>query len=636
MSSTALAKNRKTPGVYVTEFPAFPPSIVGVATAVPIFIGYTASAADPSSGKQMYMQAVPLSSMADYLSYFGGPFDAQGAVYPGVAATAAVAATPAVAADGDKPAVPAVAAAPAKPAIYDFQALSTSSADAKTLTSVTNNYLVSTSANSSTDNGVLPLFNLYAAMELFFSNGGGNCFVISVGNYWGDPTLTANSGAPATPIKVADLIDGLDVANNTRGATMLVVPEACMLAPVPATASTSASYSDYGNVVKTMLQQAATLQDRVAIIDLPGALDPAFWSPDGMTAQANYFFAAIAPAAAYFSYGAAYGPALESSLLSVSDVDYTNLAGTTASQTLINNLLTSQALQQYPVGSDGSYAPSFVAIAARIAAAFPAAGTLTAFGAPAGVTSTVPSADKTPVNLLVSMPAAAYTLPANPDAATRQALDQYLLNATPLLGNIQQILANQLNVVPPSGVLAGVWAQNDANRGVWNAPANISLNQIVAPKVQLSDAQQGDFNVPLNGNAIDILRAVVNRGTVVWGARTLDGNSLDYRYIQVRRTLNYIEQSIKTALQQFVFAANDGGTWATVTAAISNFLTQFWQAGGLMGDKASDAFTVACGVPTTMSGLDVLNGYMIVNVTVQLIHPAEFIELTFSQTMQGA
>jgi phage tail sheath protein FI len=60
-----------------------------------------------------------------------------------------------------------------------------------------------------------------------------------------------------------------------------------------------------------------------------------------------------------------------------------------------------------------------------------------------------------------------------------------------------------------------------------------------------------------------------------------------------------------------------------------------WQAGGLMGDKASDAFTVKCGVPTTMSGLDVLNGYMIVNVTVQMIHPAEFIELTFTQTMQG-
>lgn len=626
MSSTALAKNRKTPGVYITEFPAFPPSIVGVATAVPIFIGYTATAADPSSGKQMYMQAVPLSSMADYVTYFGGPFDAQGAVTAGIAAVAAKAEVPA-GADGTGGS-PAVAATPA---IYDFQAQS-STVDGKTLSSATNNYLVGTSYNSTTGADVLPLFNLYAAMQLFFANGGGNCFVISVANYWGSTSITAPAGATVATISSDTLVAGLAVANTTSGGTMLVVPDACMLAP--ATVGTTVSYSSYGAVVVAMMQQAATLQDRVAIIDLPGALDPAFWSPAGMTTQAGYFFDAIAPAAANFSYGAAYGPALESSLLAVSDIDYGNLAGTPASQTLMNNLLTSQALSQYPVNSDGTYAASFTAIAARIAAAFPAAGTVAPFGTTTGVTGTVASTGTPAVNLLVSVAATGIYAPPTDDAG-RQALDQYLLNATPLLGQIQQILANQLNVVPPSGVLAGVWAQNDANRGVWNAPANISLNQIISPKVQLTDAQQGDFNVPLNGNAIDILRAVVNRGTVVWGARTLDGNSLDYRYIQVRRTLNYIEQSIKTALQQFVFAANDGGTWATVTAAISNFLTQFWQAGGLMGDKASDAFTVACGVPTTMSGLDVLNGYMIVNVTVQLIHPAEFIELTFSQTMQG-
>lgn len=620
MSSTALAKNRKTPGVYVTEFPAFPPSIVGVETAVPIFIGYTATAADPSSGKQMYLQAVALSSMADYSTYFGAGFDAKGVVQPGI---------PSVAATDDLPATPA---------IYDFQASSATVPDAtKDPVPATNNYLVGTSYNSAVTTGVnaLPLFNLYSAMELFFANGGGNCFVISVANYWGNTSITATAGSTPAKISVKDLMAGLDVANVTRGGTMLVVPDACMLPSVTVDGVTS--YADYSTVACEMLRQSSVLQDRVAILDLPGALDPAFWSPAGMVSQANYFYPAISAAAPYYSYGVAYGPALASSLLSLSDVNYSNLSGSTDSLTLVNNLLTSQALSLYPsvkVNGVSTYSSSFIAIAARIAAAFPAAGTPTAYGAPASVTGTVPlPATDTANPLLVSLPDNSVPPPA--DDAGKQALDQYLINAVPLLGQIQQILANQLNVVPPSGVLAGVWTQNDANRGVWNAPANITLNEVITPKVSLTDDQQGDFNVPLNGNAIDILRAIVNRGTVVWGARTLDGNSLDYRYIQVRRTLIYIEQSIKTALQQFVFAANDGGTWATVTATISNFLTQFWQAGGLMGDKASDAFTVTCGVPTTMSGLDVLNGYMIVNVTVQLIHPAEFIELTFSQTMQG-
>ena len=115
---------------------------------------------------------------------------------------------------------------------------------------------------------------------------------------------------------------------------------------------------------------------------------------------------------------------------------------------------------------------------------------------------------------------------------------------------------------------------------------------------------------------------------------TVRRNSLDDRYIQVRRTLIYIEQSIKVALEQFTFAPNDANTWATVSAMISSFLTQLWQAGGLMGAKASEAFTVQCGVPTTMSSEDVPNGWMTVTISVQLIHPAEFIELTFSQAMQ--
>jgi phage tail sheath protein FI len=158
---------------------------------------------------------------------------------------------------------------------------------------------------------------------------------------------------------------------------------------------------------------------------------------------------------------------------------------------------------------------------------------------------------------------------------------------------------------------------------------------VISCTVSLTDKQQGPLNVPLNGKSIDGIRDFVGRGPVVWGARTLDGNSADWRYIQIRRTIVYIEQSIKQALNPFVFAANDAQTWTVVTAMISNFLTGLWSQGALLGDKASDAFTVNCGLGSTMTAQDILNGYMIVGVTLQMVHPGEFIELTFQQKMQG-
>lgn len=590
-TSTTLAKNRKTPGVYITEFPSFPPSITGVATAVPIFIGYTETAADPATGKQLFNQAIAISSMVDYISYFGYGYSTVSDV------------------------------APAAGEDYDFQAPGLQVIDDK-LVAVSKKYQV-----GQTDNGSVPKFNLYAAMQLFFSNGGGNCHVISVGNYVGQPGGLQLENAAAVAVKAKALRDGIDIAEAVKGGTMLVMPDACLL---PA--------EEHLPLAVAMLKQAKKLQDRVAILDLPGALEASNWTAEKMRETTDDFCVGINSAEEAFSYGAAYGPALESSLLTIDDVDYTNLLGNAPqSQVLMNNLLTTQALASYPVDGNGEYTKKFKDIAARIAAAFPIDGATGKFGHPEGITGTVAGYPATPAStILVSLNQTGVLSPPKDDHPAVASLDQYLTNAVPLIGQIEQILASQLNVVPPSGVMAGVWSQNDANRGVWNAPANVSLNQIIAPKVLLNDEQQGDFNVPLNGNSVCILRSSTSRGTVVWGARTLDGNSLDYRYIQVRRTLNYLEQSIKAALQQFVFAPNDGGTWATVTAAISSFLTQVWQAGGLMGDKASDAFTVNCGTPTTMSALDVLNGYMIVSVTVQLIHPAEFIELTFKQTMQGA
>ncbi len=197
-------------------------------------------------------------------------------------------------------------------------------------------------------------------------------------------------------------------------------------------------------------------------------------------------------------------------------------------------------------------------------------------------------------------------------------------------------VAGQYRLLPPSGAMAGIYSTNDANIGVWNAPANVIVQGIAGLSLPLNSAQQGPLNTPLDGKAVNAIRDFVGRGPVVWGARTLDGNSNDWRYIQVRRTIIYIEQSIKTALQPFVFAANDGQTWATATAMISNFLQQLWSQGGLMGATASEAFTVQCGLGSTMTEQDILNGYMIVQVTLQVVRPAEFIALTFQQQMQSA
>ncbi len=192
-----------------------------------------------------------------------------------------------------------------------------------------------------------------------------------------------------------------------------------------------------------------------------------------------------------------------------------------------------------------------------------------------------------------------------------------------------------LAVLPPSGAMAGVYAQADATVGVWNAPANVALADVAGTTYPLTNEQQDDLSLPIDGKAVNALREFTGRGTVVRGARTLDGNSDDYRYIQVHRTLIYIEQSIKNALNLFVFAANDGTTWATVTGMITTFLTGLWLQGGLLGSTAAEAFAVECGLGTTMTSQDVLDGYMRVQVTLQMVRPAEFIELTVAQKMLG-
>lgn len=586
VTSTSSYLNRKTPGVYITEIEAFGSSIVGVDTAVPVFVGYTEFAGDPSTGKPLYMVPTSISSMMDFTQYFGGPAPA------GYSVTDLSTAT-----DDDADATTSQTAP-----VPSFYADYTTS---ETTPSASTPFLLSPAITA----GTPTQFNLYWSMMGFFANGGTACYIVSVGSYWTGQSPTAMPDAAVSATWQLQAIDGTTLTNGvlaagyTVGPTMTVVPEACQLASY---SDPTWTYNGYDTVVQTMLSQASVLQDRVAILDLPACQTANTYSTlvNCQTGLAD----AIAPAIAAASYGACYAPAVVASVVTSGNILYTNLQSTSE---IVNDILTTQAVQLY---SDTSLA----SVQSAIAAAFPLTTGPT--------TNTVQYSNDS--SAYPSQAATQQTL-----AQWQLGLDNLLLASLPIFKQMETLVAGEMNVLPPSGFLAGVWAASDSQRGVWNAPANIALASTLEPLYKMSDAEQGGFNVPTNGEAIDIIRAQPSRGNVVWGARTLDGNSNDYRYIQVRRTLIYVEQSIKQALAPYVFAPNDSLTWGTVTAAIASFLTGLWQSGGLMGAKPSEAFTVSCGLGSTMTSQDILDGYMIVAVTLQMIHPAEFIELTFTQTM---
>ncbi|MFD2934924.1 phage tail sheath family protein [Spirosoma flavum] len=200
---------------------------------------------------------------------------------------------------------------------------------------------------------------------------------------------------------------------------------------------------------------------------------------------------------------------------------------------------------------------------------------------------------------------------------------------------ITKAIARYINTLPASAAMAGVYTSVDNNRGVWKAPANVSLNSVVAPTVSLSDGDQSGLNVDaVSGKSINAIRPFTGLGVLVWGARTLDGNSQDWRYINVRRTMIMIEQSVKLAARSYVFEPNDSGTWTLMNSMISSYLFTLWKRGALAGTKPDDAYQVSIGLGSTMTADDILNGIMNITILVAIVRPAEFIMLTFQQQMQ--
>jgi phage tail sheath protein FI len=525
-----MTQQYPTPGVYINELNAFPNSITPVATAIPAFIGYTPKA--EYQGKSYLNTPQVISSYAEFAAIYLL----------------------------DNPAPPADPAKQYQPEYYLVPQAPHSS-----LSSVGHYVNVGGVVYA-----ILPdpdtLYYMVNSLRLFFQNGGGRAYIVSVGTY-GAPSKTPLSDPSVRPVNanvlLSDLTAGLATLKNEQEPTMYVFPEATLL-----------SLAENATLMQTALLQASEMQTAVCIFDVIGGdtPDPVLYTND----IANFRNATGSDG---LNYGVCYYPFIGTTTMQSAEIDFTNLCG-------------------------GDVAPL--------------AALLNPPSNPNPAAAQILNAIQNP--------------PANP--MTNSQLQAALLAASPSYQQIMNEVLAYANTLPASGAMAGVYTVNDNQNGVWKAPANIGIVGAVDLPIRLTETQQENLNMDaVTGKSINAIRSFIGQGILIWGARTLDGNSQDWRYISVRRTMTYLEQSCKAAARAYVFEPNDENTWSAVKSMISSFLTSVWKEGGLQGASPADAFNVSCGLGTTMTADDILSGYMRVSIQVAVVRPAEFIVISFQQQM---
>jgi hypothetical protein len=190
---------------------------------------------------------------------------------------------------------------------------------------------------------------------------------------------------------------------------------------------------------------------------------------------------------------------------------------------------------------------------------------------------------------------------------------------------------NRPLLMPPSGHMAGVWSRSDEQRGVHKAPANEPISGVQDLALQVSGREQE----LLNPQGVNVIRSFPGRGIRVWGARTTTTSERDWQYVNVRRLFNWIEESIAEGTQWVVFEPNDQDLWARITRTVSAFLTTTWRTGALFGRKPEEAFYVKCDEETNPP--DVIEaGQVVIEVGIAAVRPAEFVVFRIAQLTSGA
>ncbi|MCF8111186.1 MAG: phage tail sheath subtilisin-like domain-containing protein [Desulfobacteraceae bacterium] len=184
---------------------------------------------------------------------------------------------------------------------------------------------------------------------------------------------------------------------------------------------------------------------------------------------------------------------------------------------------------------------------------------------------------------------------------------------------------------PPSGHIAGVYARVDSARGVHKAPANEPLKGALDLSYRITREEQGNLNI----NSVNCIRFFPGQGIRIWGARTLADSGSEWRYINVRRLFNMIEESISRSTSWVVFEPNDATLWNSIKRDVGSFLTMLWRQGALKGATPEEAFFVKCDAETNPP--DVIDAGMVVTVIgIAPVKPAEFVIFRIGQSEAGA
>ena len=520
----AALVDTRMPGVYTQEIPTLPPSVALVPTAVPVFIGFTEK--HLKEGEDVSGKPVRIKSMRNYEDWFG------------TAPNETI-----------------------KVTVDDRSKLGRP---------------IDVTIDKALDTGVKR--RMYYALKLYFLNGGGPAYIISIGKY-PQPAPPAGGGAPPSSDK--DLtINGIDAAKKAKEITILVLPDAVGLTD-----------GEYGDVLKAALAHCQKMINRVTVIDVKDKDDTGKQVDEND--EVNIHFRAHLPSDInQKKYGAAYYPFLKTTLsyqYNAVDVKLT-----------LNSFDKKKAAVLPPVPAVPPVPP--------VPPAPPAAG----------------AATEDPTDSSAEF------------IQSKPSLDAVFTSNNLVYNTVADAIRLYPVPMPPSAAVAGVYVATDFSQGVWKAPANVSLAGVVGTTVEIDDDFHADLNVDATGGfSVNAIRPYTGRGILIFGARTLAGNNLEWRYVSVRRTFCFIEDAVGLAMQDFVFAPNTRDTWIKVKAMIGNFLNDIWGAGGLFGNTPDEAYRVSVGEPETMSDIDILEGRMIVEIKLRVARPAEFIILRYEHKFQA-